>query len=402
MKFNKWTLGLAALGVVSLASAVKADEKAAPTYLETAVSQTQISGYLGVSAVWGMNNNPASQYGTYYGSNTKSDNFNLDAVSVQIQKPLDETDWAAGYNFQLVYGQDASSVGVNLYGNGATATIKNAYVELRTPLGNGIDWKIGVFDTILGYEGFDRGGNPNYSYSYGYNLEPTTYAGILGSYKVCDALSVQAGVANNPGTGAYNTGYGYSPLSSSGTDSRKTYLGSVALTAPQSWGVLAGSTLYGAVAYGGYSAPYNSDSYTYTSDVANFYVGTVVNTGVKGLKVGASYDYQGTKIDERGNTIPTSTTWADALALYSSFQVTDKLSVHGRAEYAWQNGYYGQNCESVYALTGTVQYDLWKNVLSRVELRWDHRNNTTPGTQGFTSSNNKDAVMLAANLIYKF
>ena len=27
------------------------------------------------------------------------------------------------------------------------------------------------------------------------------------------------------------------------------------------------------------------------------------------------------------------------------------------------------------ALTGTVQYDLWKNVLSRLEVRWDHAAN---------------------------
>ena len=30
MKFNKWTVALAALGVVSLASAAKAEEKASP------------------------------------------------------------------------------------------------------------------------------------------------------------------------------------------------------------------------------------------------------------------------------------------------------------------------------------------------------------------------------------
>ena len=31
-------------------------------------------------------------------------------------------------------------------------TLRQAYIALRTPLGNGIDWKIGVFDTIVGYE----------------------------------------------------------------------------------------------------------------------------------------------------------------------------------------------------------------------------------------------------------
>src|SRR5277367_1209149 len=50
MKFNKWTLGLAAVGVVSLASAARADEKM--NSLQTALSNTTISGYVDVSANW--------------------------------------------------------------------------------------------------------------------------------------------------------------------------------------------------------------------------------------------------------------------------------------------------------------------------------------------------------------
>ena len=63
----------------------------------------------------------------------------------------------------------------------------------------------------------------------------------------------------------------------------------------------------------------------------------------------------------------------------------------------------------VFALTGTVQYDLWKNVLSRLEARWDHDASGGKSFGGqFTSgggavlptrSNN---FMLVANLIYKF
>ena len=30
--------------------------------------------------------------------------------------------------------------------------IRQAYMTLRTPVGNGIDWKVGVWDTIIGYE----------------------------------------------------------------------------------------------------------------------------------------------------------------------------------------------------------------------------------------------------------
>ena len=50
MKFNKWTMGLAALGVVSLASAVKADER--QSFLQTALSSTTISGYVDTSVEW--------------------------------------------------------------------------------------------------------------------------------------------------------------------------------------------------------------------------------------------------------------------------------------------------------------------------------------------------------------
>ena len=51
MKFNKWTLGLAALGVVSLASAARADE-AKMSQVQTALSNTTLSGYVDVSAIW--------------------------------------------------------------------------------------------------------------------------------------------------------------------------------------------------------------------------------------------------------------------------------------------------------------------------------------------------------------
>ena len=51
---------------------------------------------------------------------------------------------------------------------------------LRTPVGNGIDWKMGVFDTVIGYESNSDPLNPNYTRSYGYTIEPTTHTGILG------------------------------------------------------------------------------------------------------------------------------------------------------------------------------------------------------------------------------
>src|ERR1700733_5617597 len=81
MKFNKWTLGLAAVGVVSLASAARADEKM--NSLQTALSNTTISGYVSASANWELLSNGSGR-GTPADfipfQSTKQNGFNLDVV----------------------------------------------------------------------------------------------------------------------------------------------------------------------------------------------------------------------------------------------------------------------------------------------------------------------------------
>src|ERR1043166_4465422 len=132
MKFNKWTMGLAAAGVVSLASAVQAEE--AKSAVQTLLSHTTISGYVDTSAIWrlGAGNGviPGRSYdqGTSLPSLNKQDGFNLNVVKLSIEKPLDEGQWAAGYKVDLLYGPDANVF--NTASIGATAqdfAIKQAY-----------------------------------------------------------------------------------------------------------------------------------------------------------------------------------------------------------------------------------------------------------------------------------
>ena len=59
MKFNQWTLGLAALGVVSLASAAKAEEKM--NAVQAALSSTTISGYVDTSVEWTLGDKDSMQ-----------------------------------------------------------------------------------------------------------------------------------------------------------------------------------------------------------------------------------------------------------------------------------------------------------------------------------------------------
>ena len=196
VKMNKWTLGLAAVGLVTLPAALQAEESMHP--LLTAVTPTTVSGYVNVSAIWnpgtGNANVPAYTFGK-----GKQDGFNLDVVALSLDKPLDEGQWAAGYHADLIFGPDANTLATQSSGPAADFGIKQAYVALRAPVGNGLDAKIGVFDTPIGYEAFDGYKNPNYTRSYGYTIEPTTHTGILLSYQLCKWASASAGIANTFG-----------------------------------------------------------------------------------------------------------------------------------------------------------------------------------------------------------
>src|ERR1700756_5435169 len=108
MKFNQWTLGLAAVGAVSLASVVQADEAAKPSSIQTALSSTLISGYVDTSAQWNMGTGNANNPGYAFNAPSKADGFNLNVVKLTIEKDAEATDaWGAGYKVDLLFGPDA-------------------------------------------------------------------------------------------------------------------------------------------------------------------------------------------------------------------------------------------------------------------------------------------------------
>jgi hypothetical protein len=403
MKFNKWTLGLAAVGIVSLNSAVKAEETATSQTVLTAVSSTTLSGYVDTSAQWNFGTGNENMPPYSFGGASKADGFNLNVVQLTLDKPLDESEWASGYHVDLWLGPDANALGSQSSGSTSDFAIRQAYVALRTPVGNGLDWKIGVFDTVIGYESLSSPNNPNYTRSYGFTIEPTTHTGILASYRINDIISLSAGVANT--FGATINGRANPPHA----ESYKTYMGSFTITAPGDWGFLAGSTFSGGVVNG-----FNPSAFNGTSQ-SSWYAGATLSTPVTGLKLGATFDY----LDHHGPgnqdtdevASNNGTTWV--AGLYTSYQATEKLSLHLRGEYMHDRadlfeeddlGRTGFGAKIV-EVTATAQYDLWKNVISRLEFRWDHCNDKFFGSNSnssFSEPSRKNAFLLAANVIYKF
>ena len=184
-------------------------------------------------------------------------------------------------------------------------------------------------------------------------------------------------------------------------ESYKTYLGSFTLTVPKSLGFLAGATLTGCV-INGFNAGANAGA---SADQTSWYIGGTINTPLEGLKVGASYDYAGVSQQALSGA-----NYANATALYASYQATEKLSLHARGEYASSDALTSAatpllGAIKVVAATATLQYDLWKNVLSRIEFRWDHSASGSPaygGKGAGAAPTKKDSFILLANVSYKF
>jgi len=257
-----------------------------------------------------------------------------------------------------------------------------------------------VFDTIIGYESTSDPLDPNYTRSYGYSIEPTTHTGVLATYKAADVLAISAGVANTWGTTA-NTLNGTAVY-----ESQKTYMGSIALTAPDSFGALKGATLNLGVIHG-------VDSTRATGTRSSYYAGLTLPTPSSAVKLGAAFDYLNFNNSGAANGHDDSV-WV--AGLYTTIQPTDKLSFNFRGEIvdATQigtsvsvnplNGYYAGHYAG--ELTATVQYKLWANVLSRVEFRWDHVDGDAFGYSSTSSNPNgvmkENDFMLALNLIYQF
>lgn len=390
MKCNAWTLALLGAGIVSLPSVTQAEERT--NAVLSALSATTISGYVDTSAQWNMGTGNLGVPTYAFGGTSKADGFNLNVVKLTLEKALEPTDsWAAGYKVDLIAGPDANVLNTSSTGSSSDFGVKQAYVALRTPVGNGLDFKLGVFDTIIGYEVFESGNNPNFTRSYGYTIEPTTHTGALMSYQFADWISANFGIANTVGPTINGRAF-YDKA-----ESYKTYMGTITLTAPEDMGALAGSTLTAGV-INGFNESTPSPTGSTPGDQTSWYIGATFSTPVTGLKVGASYDYLGISdqsLREAG--------WANATAIYASYQLTEKMTLYARGEYASSDTPSLFGAEEVVAVTTTLQYDLWKNVLSRLEFRWDHATDGTEPYGGETTAGGKDnSFILAANIIYKF
>ena len=374
MKMNKWAMGLAAAGVVTLSSVAQAQSAAAGA--EALAASTTLSGF--VSTGYKFNNGNTNV--GYFRADQDRNAFSLDVVDLKLSSAQGDGSMDTGYTVELWMGPAAGSIGTgtdvqdSTAGHqGGTVELMQANIDLRW---NDIDLKIGQFGTVVGNEVYNYNENAFYTHSWGFALEPTHHTGILASYTMSDDLQIGLGLANSTSAA----------INARGVGSSKTWLASVSYTLPSGTGALAGTELYYGLVKGDQDgASKGSDAYHYASIALPE---LVANLSIK--VVWDHVEYESFVAD------------SNILGLYLSYALNADTTLNLRGEMGNINADFDgngavtgtENSDDVKSLTLGLNHKIWDNVISRIEYRHDR------AAAVGTADSQQDTVAL--NLIYSF
>lgn len=167
--------------------------------LVTAMKSMELSGFVQASYFYNTES-PADRMSDGYLWNTMDNTFAINKVKITAASPAVERSgdaWDAGYRLSLIFGQDAQvlNTGGELQGMEA---LREAFVELNAPVGDGLNIKVGQLISLLNYESGD-GGAANNNFSQGYQWYYTgngPAAGIQLGYAFTDKVDLKVRVQN--------------------------------------------------------------------------------------------------------------------------------------------------------------------------------------------------------------
>lgn len=371
-------------------------------YVETAQKGIVLSGYVDTSYTY--------QFATKGEANTtseaafrqfdnKSDSFNVNAFKLALEKALpDKNDYAAGFRADLIIGQDAATVKGNS-SNGAANSASNlwleqAYAQFRLPVGNGLDFKVGKFVTLLGYEVIESPANLNFSRGLLFtNAIPLTNTGVLASYKFNDSVDAQFGVVNGWNNDENTL--------TNGDNHGKAVTGRVNYTFAGKNANIANSFIYSPNGDAQIGAQ-GKDVWVWdmwaqwAPKFANDKLLLAVNTDL-----GAGNPYN-TQNSTTGNFDKGNGDSFYGVALYQKYQFTKVFSLAFREEYFHDSdgqkltgGTAAQAASAdVWSFTSTAGFNIWENLLTRLEYRYDLASSTVIDGQ--------DQHEISVNVVYTF
>ena len=398
-------------------------------FVETAQKGIKLSGYVDAGYSYNFTGaaNGTSDVTGRMGSDTAAKgDFNLYAVKIALEKALTSENKAqAGFRTDVMIGEDANylinrgtaDTTDNNEQNSNALFLEQAYVSIRAPVGNGWDFKVGKFVSILGYEVIERPANMNTTYGLLWQQMPLYYTGVLSSYKFDDYLDGKLGVVNGSQTDNNTT--------TSGGGDGCAVLAALNVTAPGGNANWSNNFQYSS----------NNDNQSYQSTTASS-----TSTAEANASSGTGYTFiynswgnwapkfaddkllfafnalLGTESTNNGNPSQPGTTWFGAGA-YAKYQFNDWFSLCSRGEYLGGNnpeklvnttpgGTAGNSGLSLWEYTITAGFNVIDNLLIRAEYRLDWGNNSVnninTGATGAVNTSSGPAHYAGAEVVYSF
>lgn len=355
---------------------------------------------------------PANQHAALRQFDTSNNTFNINAVKIALEKALpDKNEWAAGFRIDTIYGEDAKYLGDTALNdnigfgalNNSGLALEQALVKFRIPVGNGLDIYMGKFVTFLGYEVIESPANLNFSRGLLFtNAIPLTHTGIYADYKFNDTVEAKLGIVdgwNNSTSGSVGTvGLTGTSISTFGTNDSSSFgkaiTGQLTITAPGKNANITQSFIYSPEGEPGVVGVDNGPVVVY--DIWGNWNPTFVKDNALLLGFNVDFGYNGAS----GNPAPPTFTVPGALAglttgsndsntwwgiaLYSQYKFNKVFSLAGRLEYLHEDAgtfqkFAGSGNTDDYSATLTASFNIWDNLLTRLEYRHDELDLGAPG-----------------------
>lgn len=189
---------------LACAAAAHADDAAAAPAAPAAWADTLKFGAqveAGIAGNFAAPNNNLN-YGQLYTDRANSPVVNQ--VLLSYGRPVDPkaTDYDIGFKVQGIYGTDGRYTHqAYIFDHFTKGQMQPGIMEVSldafTPwlTEGGINWQVGIFPTLLGFETIDTSTNPFYSHSYIYNFGlPVNHTGFNAIVHATDALDIYGGV----------------------------------------------------------------------------------------------------------------------------------------------------------------------------------------------------------------
>jgi hypothetical protein len=306
--------------------------------------------------------------------------------------------------------------------NSNSLFLEQAYVDIRAPVGNGWDFKVGKFVSILGYEVMERPANMNTTFGLIFNQLPLYYTGVLSSYKFDDYIDGKLGVVNGSNSDNNTT---TNPNDGDGC----ALLAALNFTAPGGNANWSNNFQYStgydnntATGTGNSSQGYNNGGGSVSA--YTWYYNSWGNWAPKFAEDKLLLAFNTVWFVKSGNTTGPTTvnSCVYGVGAYAKYQFSDWFSLASRGEYLGSNndlkfGTQGNPSTSVsngghvtgtnlWEYTLTAGFNVIDNLLIRAEYRMDWGSNIV--SNGTVAGNNSGAVSggpayyAGAEVVYSF